>query len=186
MSTTFAGVPSGLVGANLGVVQIQPGMFLEGATLSANAAAFPTISFPAFGSLDIRLSILGFSATDILTLRFNSDTGNNYWDRNVTAVAGGVVFVDNPTTTTSQVRVGITGTKGVSARLTVSNNLTVSKLISGVVALGTGAVGTAGTAVVSMAGEWINTTAQITSLSVLCAGANSFLSGSSIAVYGGL
>ena len=186
MSTLFTGVPSNLVGAATGVQTIQPGQFLDGATLSANAAAFPLLTFPAWNSLDIRLNIMGFSGSDIVSIRFNADTGNNYWDRNLTAVAGGVVFVDNPTTTTSQIRVGIAGTKGISARLQVGNNLAVSKLVSGTVSMGTGAVGTAGTAVVSMAGEWINTTAQIISLSIQCVGANNLLSGSSAMVYAGI
>lgn len=186
MSSTFVGAPSNLVGAASGNISLQPGVFLDGATISANAAAFPLLTFPAWGSLDIRLNILGFSGSDIVSLRFNADTGNNYWDRNLTAVAGGVVFVDNPTTTTSQIRVGIAGTKSISARLTVGNNLSVSKLVSGAVAMGTGAVGTAGTAIASMAGEWVNTAAQIISLSVQCVGANNILSGSSVMVFGGV
>lgn len=186
MSTTFAGVPSNLIGAASGNVSIQPGAFLDGATLSANAASFPVISFPAWGSLDIRLSIMGFTGSDILSIRFNADAGNNYWDRNFTSVAAGVVLVNTETLTTAQIRVGIAGTKGVSARLIVGNQLAVSKLVNGQVTMGSGVVGTAGIAVLSMSGEWINTTAQITSLTVLCVGANSILAGSSIAVYGGL
>lgn len=186
MSAIFPGAPSNLIGAATGSVSIEPGVFLEGATISANAASFPTISFPAYGSLDIRLNILGFSASDIVAVRFNSDSGTNYWDRNMTAVAASVVFVDNPTASTTLIRVGIAGTKSITAKLFVGNNLGVSKLVSGAVSMGTGAAATPGTAVVSMAGEWVNTAAQITSLTVLCVGANNLLAGSSIAVYGGL
>jgi hypothetical protein len=186
MATNFVGAPSNLVGAAIGSISIQPGIFLDGASLGANAAAFPLLTFPAFNSLDIRLNITGLSGSDTLILRFNADAGANYWDRNLTVAAGAVVVVDTNTTTANQIKVAIATTKSITGRLTVTNSLAVSKLVSGAVSMGTGAVGTAGTGVISMAGEWINTTAQITSLSVLLLGANNILAGSSVQVFGGI
>lgn len=186
MSTTFVGAPSNLVGAASGNISIQPGVFLDGATISANAAAFPVLSFPAFNSLDIRLNIVGLAGSDTIAIRFNADAGNNYWDRNLTAVAAGVVIANLETLTTSMIRVGLATTKGLTARLTVVNSLAASKVVSGAVGMGTGVVGTAGTAIASMAGEWINTTAQISSLSVISATGQNILAGSSVQVFGGI
>lgn len=186
MSTTFVGAPSNLVGAASGNVSIQPGVFLDGATISANAAAFPVLSFPAFNSLDIRLNIVGLAGSDTIAIRFNADAGNNYWDRNMTSGPTLSALTNLETLTTSMIRVGIATTKGISARLTVLNFLGASKVVAGAVTIGTGTAGTAGIAVASMAGEWVNTTAQITSLSLISATGQNILAGSSVQVFGGI
>jgi hypothetical protein len=188
MSTVTPGqvASQGSIGYNYGPDAIFPPIYLTGATLTAKAAAFPTLTFAGYNSLEIRLHIAGYSAGDIGSLQFNGDTGANYWDRNVTSVAGGVVLVNTQTLSTTQMRFGISGTGQVIAIYNIINVLAVSKLCAGKGAMGTGAAGTGGTAIVSMAGEWVNTTAQITSVKALVVGANNFLSGSTIQVFGGL
>jgi hypothetical protein len=188
MSTVTPGqvAAAGSIGFNYGPDSMFPPIYLTGATLTANAAAFPTLTFPAYATLAIAVSILGYSASDLGSLRFNGDTGANYWDRNFTSVAGGIALVNTETTTTTQMRFGIATAKQVVGFFNICNNLGVSKLVNGRVSIASGAVGTAGIAVLSMSGEWVNTTAQITSLNVQVVGANNFLSGSSIQVFGGL
>ena len=190
MSTVTPGQVAASGGSSIGTTYgpdaVFPPFYLTGATLTANGAAFPTLTFAGFNSLEIRLHIVGYSAGDIGSLQFNGDTGNNYWDRNLTAAAAGTTFTNTETTTTAQMRFGISGTKQVVAVINIINLLGTSKLASGRMSMATGAVGTAGTAVVSMAGEWVNTTAQITSVKALVVGANNFLSGSTIQIFGGL
>lgn len=185
MSTVNPGQFVNALGQAYGPDSVFPPVYLTGATLTANAAAFPTLTFPAYPSLELRLRIVGFSGSDLVSLRFNADAGNNYWDRNVSIAAGGVINVDNATTTTAQIRLGVAGTKGLLADLSILNFLGASKVVGGRVTMGTGAVGTAGTIISGTAGEWINTTVQITSLSVLVVGANNILSGSSLMIFGG-
>ena len=187
MSTVTPGQVAGtFIGQNYGPDAVFPPFYLTGATLTANGAAFPTLTFAGFNSLEIRLHIVGFSGSDLGSLQFNGDTGTNYWDRNITSVAGGVVLVNNQNVSTAQMRFGIAGTTQVVAIWNIINLLGTSKLATGRGSLGTGAAGTAGTAIVSMAGEWVNTTAQITSVKALVVGANNFLSGSTIQIFGGL
>jgi hypothetical protein len=188
MSTVTPGqvAAAGSIGFNYGPDSMFPPIYLTGATLTSAAAAFPTLTFPAYSSLQILLHIAGYSGSDLGSLRFNADSGNNYWDRNISIAAAGVTNVNNETTTTSQMRFGIAGTKQVVCLFNIQNLLAVSKLVRGSVAMATGAVGTAATIISGMAGEWVNTTAQITSLSVQVVGANNFVAGSTVQVFGGL
>jgi hypothetical protein len=78
----------------------------------------------------------------------------------------------------------ISGTVGQSIWLSINNTLAVSKQASIVAPLSTGAAGTAATIVINGAGEWVNTTAQITSALALVGGANNFNAGSSITIWG--
>jgi len=187
MSTITPGqFVSGVIGQNFGPDAVFPPFYLTGATLTAHGASFPSQTFPGYASLMIMLHIVGYSGSDLGSLRFNADSGANYWDRNLSSVAGGVVIVNNENASTTQMRFGIAGTSKVVALINIINIAGQSKLARGSVAMGTGAAATPGTAIVSMAGEWINTTAQITSLNVQVVGANNFLSGSSVSVFGGL
>lgn len=189
MSTVTPGqvAAAGSIGFNYGPDTTFPMIYLTGAALTANGAAFPTLTFPGYNSLEIRLHLAGFSGSDTATLTFNGDTGNNYWDRNITIAAGGVTVTDSSSNTTrANIRVGAAGTTQIVAVLNIVNILAKSKLVVGRVAQATGAVGTAGTGYVFSGGEWVNTTAQITTANVQCLGANNLLSGSSIQIFGGL
>lgn len=185
MSTVNPGQFVNNLGQSYGPDSVFPPVYLTGATLTANAAAFPTLAFAVFPSLELRIRLLGFTGSDLPSLRFNGDTGNNYNDRNISIAAGGVVNVDNATTTTSQIRMGIAGTKQLIADVSITNFLSVSKLVHMRVSMASGAVGTAPTIISGSSGEWVNTTAQITSLTVQCVGANSILAGSSLMIFGG-
>lgn len=153
--------------------------------LAAAAANLGTLTIPAMNHLYINLQVTGFSGSDFASIRFNGDTGANYVSRFITAVAGGVVFADAPFVSATAMRLtAIAGTTGQSIWLSVNNTLAVSKQASIVAPLSTGAAATAATIVIPGAGEWVNTTAQITSVLALVGGANNFNAGSSITIWG--
>lgn len=163
-----------------------PPVFLaQTAPLAAAAANLGTLTVPAMNHLYISLQITGFSGSDSAAIRFNGDTGANYVARFITAVAGGVVFVDAPFASATSLRVSAAaGTTGLTAWLTINNALAVSKQAVILSNLSTGAAATAATMVLPGSGEWVNTAAQITSVQALVVGANNFNSGSSITIWG--
>jgi len=189
MATINPGQFTAALGQSYGFDSVIPPFYITGATLTANAAAFPTLPFGAYPSLEIRLNLLGFTGADQATIRFNGDTGANYADRHLTAVAGGVVVVDAAgNTSITAGRIGgpaASNTLPISAVYTGINALAKSKTFTGRVTQATGAAGTAALGFLHDSIEWVNTTAQIISLSVQCLGANSFLAGSSIMIFGG-
>lgn len=174
------------LGQSYGLDNVSPPVYLGGATLSSNAAAFPSIAIPGYNTLEIRCFIAGFSGSDVAIVQFNGDTGNNYWNRNVSVAQGATLNTNAEAASAAGITVGIAGTKGVMFRLMVGNFATVSKPVNGSVSLGSGAAATVMAAITSLAGEWINTTAQITSVLVKVTGANNFLAGSSVSIYGGV
>jgi len=184
MATINPGQFTAALGQSYGFDSVVPPFYITGATLTANAASFPVLPIPAYPTLEIRLNCPGLSGSDIPTLRFNGDGGNNYWDRNVSIAQGATLNTNAETATTAQIRLGIATTKQIVASLNIINFLGQGKVVSGRVVIGSGAVATPGI-VIQQAGEWVNTTAQITSVTALILGANSFLAGSSIMIFGG-
>ena len=181
-------VPSPSFSSNYGPVTPQPPVLLATPQqLTANAANFTSVFIQPVNALWIYLNINGFAVSDIVSLRFNNDSANNYWSRHLTAVAGGVVFVDNPTVSTALIRCSLTGTTQVQVFATIGNpsaTAALSKLVSMRVAQATGAAGTAGTAYAFSGGEWANTANPINRIDVLTAGGNNMLAGSSLEVWG--
>jgi len=135
--------------------------------------------------LYISIVITGFSGSDSAAIRFNGDTGANYVARYATVAAGGVIVADAPFVSGTSMRLSAAaGTQGQSIWMVVNNFATVSKQAMITAPLFTGAAATAATLVVGGAGEWVNTTAQITSVQPLVVGANNFNLGSSITIWG--
>jgi hypothetical protein len=185
MASTLFPPPVTSLGYFTGNPSIYPPVFLDGVNLSVAAANFGTLTIPAFNTLWIEINVSGFSGSDFLSLRFNGDTGTNYVSRYLTAVAGGVVVVDNPFVSATALRITpISGTLAAHTSMKINNTAAVSKVCQISTILTTGAAGTAPTAVLSGAGEWVNTTAQITSVLGLVGGANNFNAGSSISIWG--
>lgn len=163
-----------------------PPVFLnQTAPLTAAAANLGTLAIPAINKLYLNINISGFSGSDSAAIRFNGDTGANYVARFATVAAGGVVVVDAPFASATSLRLSAAaGTQGQSIWMTVNNTLAVSKQALITAPLFTGAAATAATLVLGGAGEWVNTTAQITSVQVLVVGANNFNAGSSVTIWG--
>lgn len=153
--------------------------------LAAAAANLGTLTVPAVNTLWIDISITGFSGSDSAGIRFNGDTGTNYVARYITAAAGGVVFADAPFVSGTSLRLSAAaGTTGLHVSMRINNFATVSKQCLIGTHLTTGAAATAPTAVIAGSGEWVNTTAQITTIQALVVGANNFNAGSSITIWG--
>lgn len=153
--------------------------------LTAAAANLGTLTIPGMNHLYMQITSTGLSGSDFASIRFNGDTGANYVSRFATVAAGGVTVVDAPFVSATAMRLtAISGTVGQSIWLSINNFATVSKqaIITG--PLFTGAAATAATLVIGGAGEWVNTTAQITSVQVLIGGANNFNTGSSLTIWG--
>lgn len=183
-------VPSPLWGSNYGPVTPQPPVLLATPQqLTANAAAFASIFIQPVNSIMIWLNLVGFSASDQAALRFNNDSGTNYWDRNLTVVAGGVVVVDtNSAGALAFMRLGVAGTLPTTMLITVTNpsaTAAKTKVVRTSISQATGAAGTAGTGFIWGGGEWVNTSTPISRIDCLVVGANNFLAGSSIMVWGG-
>ena len=185
MSTVNPGQFVNNLGASYGPDSVFPPVYLTGATLSANAAAFPTLTFPAYASLYIYVNVTGYGGSDVVSLRFNGDTGTNYVDRTITAAAGGVVLTDTPTASTTLIRMGIPTNQGRIVQVQILNALARRKVVMINNQIGS-ADATAPAAIhLGGLGLWNNTTAQITQLDVPTAGGLNILSGSSIMVFGG-
>jgi hypothetical protein len=184
MSTLSPGQFVNNLGQQYGPDSVFPPVYLTGAVLTANAVAFPTLLFPAYNSLLVMINVTGYGGTDVVSLRFNGDSGTNYWDRTLTVAAGGVVVVDTNTVSTTLIRQGLPINKGRQVMAQIGNQLSRSKVVMVQNQFGSGAAGTAATITAGTAGEWVNTTQQITQIDCLTAGGLNILAGSSIMVYG--
>jgi hypothetical protein len=159
--------------------------FLASFRFGAAAATSGAITIPAREQLLIQITVATFAVADIPALRFNADAGANYYSRYISAVAGGVVFVNNPVNSTSVVAMGAVAATGARSILTaITNNLGTEKIctVSDDIT-GTGAVATSPT-IMFGGGSWVNTAAQITSVELRSVAGNNFNAGSSIAIYG--
>lgn len=137
-----------------------------GATQTASAlVSTGAITIPARHLLLVAYRITSMSTSDVPALRFNADSGANYWDRIITSIAGGVVLVNNQNVSQAFMRVGApAGTPGSSGLVFISNLATSSKVATIMNNAATGAAGTAGSLGVAGGGEWVNTVNQITSV----------------------
>jgi hypothetical protein len=139
--------------------------------LSSSAVTTGALTIPAREQLFLLINIAGYSNNDIASLRFNGDSGNNYWDRHVTWAASGTTATNTQTTTTSLIRLAGNATQqGRVVACSIMNLANVSKSVAiSLLQTNTGAVGTAGVMDVG-GGEWVNTSAQITSIEMRTAG----------------
>lgn len=159
---------------------------LGGPPLLASAAVSAGVwTVPARDELFVSVRVTGYSGADIASFRFNGDTGTNYWSRYHNSLAGQTTYTDNPNVSQTVARCfALTTTLQRTAWVKISNPTTTSK--RGVVLGGTstGAAGTAGQ--IEVGGfEWVNTTAQITSIELRTAGGTLLLNaGTSFHVWG--
>lgn len=119
---------------------------------------------------------------DIVSLQFNGDSGANYWWRHMTAAAGGAVWANTQGVSASLIQLADATTQlGRTIEVDVINNAVKSKSCNIRTQTLTGAAGTAG--IVSLGGgEWVNTSVQITSVTMIDVGAVGF--SANIAIFG--
>lgn len=185
MATSFPGIEQNLFGANVGAQQLTAPVFVGGWQLTANAPAFPSLSFPAFNSLSIYVYVTGYGGSDVVSLQFNGDTGANYLDQTIVTTAGGGVTLSNVNAVNANlIRLGLTTPNGRVASVNIVNNASRRKVVMINNQIGSTDAATLPVLTLGGMGLWANTTAQITSVLCLTAGGLNILAGSSIAVYG--
>lgn len=146
---------------------------LGGKKLTAAANSTGAITIPPRDELMIVVRINGSSGADIPALRFNGDTGANYWDRHITWAANGAATptpanVQNVSTTMARLA-GATGAGMRNFTAMIGNQPGWQKVGTISAATSTGGATAAGT-LDNGAFEWANTTTQITSVTLLMAG----------------
>jgi hypothetical protein len=159
--------------------------FLGSIRLSSSNVSTGVLTIPPREQLIIQCNIAGYSGGDIASLRFNGDTGANYWDRHLYSAPGGVTWTNAQNLSTNLIRLAATGvTQGRTVVVNVMNLSNVSKSCAMQVCTLTGSAGTGGQADIGF-GEWVNTAAQITSVEMRTAGGSITMpAGTGFAVYG--
>ena len=158
--------------------------FLGSTVLASSATSTAIVPIAARGLLMVQSIITGYGGSDIASLRFNSDSGANYWSRYLASAAGGVVWTNNVSVSATLARMFALGvTTGRSSNMSISNRLASSKCGAVSALTGTGSAST-GDGVEIGGFEWINTTAQITTIQMLTAGGATLTTGSGFAVWG--
>lgn len=160
--------------------------FLGSTVLPSSASTTGALTIAARTRLLILIFISGYGGGggDIASLRFNADSGNNYWDRHLTVAAGGTTLTNTENASTSKIRLAHSATNsGRIVTVNIMNIANKSKPITISTQTLTAAAGTIGLLDMG-SGEWVNTSDQITSIEMLSAGANTLSSGSGFAVYG--
>lgn len=159
--------------------------FLGSKVLGSAAATTGALTVAAKDVIVIYIRITGYAGGgDIAALRFNADSGANYWDRHITWAAGGTTATNTQTASTTLVRLArAAATTGRMIEVTISNLSSVSKSITIYTQTGTGAAATVGV-IDTGGGEWVNTSAQITSIELLTAAGGNMNANSGFAVFG--
>lgn len=160
--------------------------YLGSCTITGSpAASCANLTVAAKDELMIIVRVIGYGGADIASLRFNADTGNNYNSRYLDSGASTVTTLTNvQTLTTNFGRLfGNTQTTGRNAEIICSNSATAEKLCT---VNGISGVGSVSTVLNIQFGgfSWVNTAAQITSVQLITAGANTLSVGSAVMVYG--
>lgn len=159
--------------------------FLGSTKLANNAASSTNITVPAREQLFIMINIVGYGGGgDVASLRFNADSGNNYWDRHLTSATGATTFSNTQNVSTSLIRVaGNSSTQSRRVTAYITNISTITKSVVFDVQTATNAAGTAGTLDIG-GGEWVNTANAITQIQLITAGGQNMLAGTEFTVWG--
>jgi hypothetical protein len=160
--------------------------FLGSTKLVSAAVTTGVVTISARDILCVLVRVTGYSSGDIASLRFNADSGANYWSKGSSAgtTATSITAVTAATSVTLAKMFAANATQGRSAVVSITNNATTEKIgaISG--ATGSGTAGTGGILECNSFG-WVNTTAQITSIEMRTFnGVVTLSSGSGFAVFG--
>jgi hypothetical protein len=160
--------------------------FLGSASLTAAATSLASGTLAARDELMIVARIVSLSVADIPALRFNGDTAANYWTRYLTAATGVATVANAQTASALMARLsGVSVTNGRTFSVIMSNRLASTKVGTVDAATGSGAAATIPATDITGSFEWINTTAQVTSVTLLAAGGTATMGiGSGFVVYG--
>jgi hypothetical protein len=162
----------------------QPWVCLGSVKLLTTAATSSVLTFAAYDELTVQILITAYGGSDVASLRFNGDTGTNYWTRYITCNAGAVVLADVPNPADTMIQSGAPTANGRSVEMVITNPLAKSKVITVSTQFGNGNTTVSGQINLGGVGEWINTTAQITSMQMLTKAGNTMGAGSGFVVFG--
>lgn len=154
--------------------------------LTASAQQFPTsLRVNPQSIIWLEINITGYGGSDVASLRFNSDSGANYWTRFMTAAQGTSALSNVENVADSLIRLGPVTNKGRSALVRVTNFAGKPKVVNIINSIGSGLAGTASVITLAGAGEWVNSTDQIQTIDILTQGGTvTMLTGSSVALLG--
>jgi len=162
------------------------GEYLGGFRFNSSLTTSGRISIVARDTIWVHFNIAGYGGSDIASLRFNGDTGNNYQTRFLTVAIASVTFTNVNTLSTGFLRLaGLAGTMRRAGSVQIMNISNVNKVckietwddnVTG--------VGTETVAEVCGGGFWANTSAQITDIEMTTAGGATLPAGSGFAVFG--
>ncbi len=170
--------------------------YLGGTFLAASAPATSVVTLtypPGSGiaatrkKLEIHVLVTAYGGTpdvtgDIASLRFNGDSGNNYWSHHATFLSG--AWTDFPVADTSLIRLGPTNSRlSRNVVLTVNNLANRSKTLTLKNTTGTNNASLVGE-INAGGGEWVNLVDQISSVQLINAGTNNMITGSGFFVLG--
>lgn len=134
--------------------------------------------------LEFRIDVAGYGGSDVVSLRFNNDSGANYWDRYLSSATTLSSFTN--VQRVSQALLQLASASTTAAREVVetcSNELAHPKICTSQEQTDTGSAATAGTVDIG-SGEWVNSVAQITSVLLTTSAGQTLLGSSSIEVFG--
>lgn len=158
--------------------------YLGGGENATGSSVIGPITFRPRDVLIIIGRVSSMLSTDIPALRFNNDSGTNYWTRNLQAAAGGATFAETALMQTTMLR--ISALFGISARsfmLILLNRSAASKSATFQSSLATGNPATPGALQIG-AGEWVNTTSNVQAVTMLTVGGAQFGIDSGFGVFG--
>lgn len=162
---------------------LNPLFYQEFQYCTSNVLGFDPVSFPFPPDIiNLKGGITGYAGTDVISMFFNQDQGANYWDRSLTAAAGGTALTDTPTANSTLIRLGKPINKGRVFDVTIFNFLTRNKVVMINNQFGTGTPATVDEVSAGAAAEWINIVQQITRIDFTTAGGTKITAGSTILV----
>lgn len=158
---------------------------LNAYTFPGGTATSGALTVSARDELMIVVRILSLSVADIPALRFNADTGTHYQSRYVTCADGGVTMTNVATASTTMARLsGLSSDKPRVIQAIMNDHRDWEKAATVTSRVNTGAV--AATPALDVAGgyEWVNSAAQVTSVTLLTVGGANVGGNSQILIFG--
>lgn len=159
--------------------------FLGSYVFTSSLQTSPAIPIAPRDLLLIQVRVTGYSGGDIASLRFNGDTGTNYWWRCLSVAAGGVTWTNAQAASATLLQLHpATTTQQRSSAHFITNLATKAKVMTTTATTSTGSAATVGAGELGW-GEWVNTSTQITSVTLLTAGGSVTMpTGTGFSVFG--
>lgn len=160
--------------------------YLGGAKLAAAATTLTTPTLPARDVLMVFGNWAALGAAAIPGVRMNGDSTAAYWHRQFSAgdLAGQLTFADRGVASQTLVELWFQATQRPGSFLMViANRLATSKALFFQPSISTGTAAAVPSIVIG-AGEYVNTAAQVTSLTMTTAAGTTLGVGSSLQVFG--